>query len=232
MTSFPKVQRKCERCGSAVSRFGSKFCGRQCASLRTGERRRENAIRRKNCVTCGRVFESLASRVQKYCSRVCLHKAQKVNTWVVMACDQCKAKIRRLTSSRKKHRFCSVKCRMAFYVGPKNSSWRGGHSSLRGSSWLRRAAAVRDRDGHVCQRCGLLESENGGRALTVDHIKPWRAFEDKEAANDPSNLIAICNRCHGHKTSTIERRWLRGDVLAMKQYEQSIRLPSAVTKES
>lgn len=82
---------------------------------------------------------------------------------------------------------------------------------------------MRERDGYTCRRCGMTQTENG-EALAVDHIKPWRSFTSEIEANDPSNLASLCKKCHGYKTSKVEREWLVGDRIAMAQYEKAVGL--------
>jgi 5-methylcytosine-specific restriction endonuclease McrA len=111
-----------------------------------------------------------------------------------------------------------------FYVGANHSFWRGGGNPNRGSGWIKLAAKIRQRDGYICQRCNRTQAENGER-LAVDHIRPWRSFKNKSEANDPANLASLCKKCHGYKTSKVERAWLKGDMLPMQQYERAVKLP-------
>mgnify|MGYP001616689683 FL=1 len=70
----------------------------------------------------------------------------------------------------------------------------------RGQEWRALAESIRKRDGRACRRCPTTEAENGER-LSVDHIIPWWVFTDKADANDPSNLMSLCRRCHSLKTA-------------------------------
>lgn len=106
--------------------------------------------------------------------------------------------------------------------------YRGGEIRGRGKQWTKVAEAIRRRDNYVCQRCGKPQSENGGRKLSVDHIIPWRLFIDETEANADANLVSLCFVCHGWKTAYAEQRYLRGDVLDFKQFQQAIRLHSAI----
>jgi 5-methylcytosine-specific restriction endonuclease McrA len=106
-----------------------------------------------------------------------------------------------------------------------------GHDPNRGPAWLKLAAAIRKRDGYICQRCNKTQDENGQK-LDVDHIKPWRLFDDAAEANDPANLTSLCKRCHNLKTTVIERKYLKGDVLAMRQYEKAVKLPPLLARIS
>jgi len=125
------------------------------------------------------------------------------------------------------HVFCGDTCRRAFAVGVNSPAWRGGSDPNRGAQWLKIAVLARDRDGHCCRRCGKTEAENG-RRLDVDHIRPWRSFTDEREANQLSNLASLCSACHRRKTNVVERAWLRGDVIGFQQFEQSLKLDSAV----
>lgn len=100
---------------------------------------------------------------------------------------------------------------------------RGGQAPPLGQGWPALAAAVRDRDGHCCRRCGLSETANG-QDLSVDHIVPRRCFTVASEADCAGNLAALCRSCHGWKTADAERRLLHGDVISFAQYRRSLRL--------
>jgi 5-methylcytosine-specific restriction endonuclease McrA len=146
--------------------------------------------------------------------------------FVQVTCEQCARIFRRTHGAvkRVKRIFCNRVCRRKFFVGANSPNYRGGHDPNRGCHWISLAAKIRKRDDYTCLRCGMTQVENG-RKLDVDHIKPWRSFEDKNEANEPSNLASLCKRCHRIKSATIERDWLRGDRLGMLQYEKAVRLP-------
>ncbi len=62
-----------------------------------------------------------------------------------------------------------------------------------GSDWGKISVLTRKRDAFRCQHCGLPESDGFHH---VHHITPFRKFDNAEEANDPSNLITLCPRCH------------------------------------
>lgn len=61
----------------------------------------------------------------------------------------------------------------------------------RGPNWKRQRKAARLRDNNTCQHCGTTE----GR-MTVNHIWPFRLFDDYREANQLSNLMTLCPSCH------------------------------------
>jgi len=83
------------------------------------------------------------------------------------------------------------------YRGAKNPEWRGGKSDYRGENWTQQRKLAYNRDNGVCQHCGK-KPQKGKRKFQVHHIKPFRLFDgDYEAANQLTNLITLCESCHG-----------------------------------
>ena len=85
-------------------------------------------------------------------------------------------------------------------LGPQNGNWREGSSfepyppEFNG----RLKEMIRDRDGRLCQVCGVVEN---GTAHCVHHID-----YDKDN-NDPLNLITLCNSHHSETNGTREE-WI------------------------
>jgi len=77
------------------------------------------------------------------------------------------------------------------YRGDKSSGWKGGISDNPYSPEFNdtRKQRIRERDGHVCQRCSRTREEEG-QELNVHHID-----YDKQNYND-NNLITLCRRCN------------------------------------
>lgn len=57
--------------------------------------------------------------------------------------------------------------------------------------WRELRLRVLKRDRFTCQECG-------GKANTVDHVKPFTDASDP-LAWQTTNLQSLCRRCHGHK---------------------------------
>jgi len=62
-----------------------------------------------------------------------------------------------------------------------------------GENWKSIQASIRKRDQFRCQVCGLLEVN---KAHHVHHIKPLRLYRNPIEANQFSNLITLCPKCH------------------------------------
>ncbi len=62
-----------------------------------------------------------------------------------------------------------------------------------GSEWVVYKNLIRKRDNYTCQHCGTKETDN---AHHIHHKRPIKLFESIEEANQPSNLITLCPKCH------------------------------------
>lgn len=214
-------RKACALCGKQRPLHNLNGCSAKCAYTLRKLKTRAPRI----CPVCKKEYFHKGRVRLKFCSRRCYDTAASANAWLDAKCVACGVKVRRrVVRKTRAHIFCSRACRIVYFIGKNHPCWRGERDPNRGSGWKRRAASVRKRDGYVCQRCGRTQEQNGG-SLDVDHIKPWRSFIDKDEANAPTNLVSLCKKCHCHKTSAIERAWLRGDVLAMQQYARAVKLP-------
>lgn len=216
-----KPRATCLVCGKPGRTPRHRSCSAECANK---VRRR---LKPRNCVVCGKEHFSKGKIRLKYCSRECYRKGVSARPAMIeVACLQCARMFRRTRAAVRRGRFvfCNHVCQRKFLVGINHPTWRGGSDPNRGSGWLKIAAQIRKRDGYCCQRCGRTQADNK-RKLDVDHIRPWRSFDNEAEANQPTNLVALCSRCHRKKTNTIERAWLRGDVIGMQQYEKAVKSP-------
>lgn len=222
-----KPTHPCPICGKP-SQWPLKSCGAKCGYLL----RKLKLRKPKTCAICSTsFFPTRRNGVwAKFCSRKCAHiKLAERLAMIEVTCAQCARVFRRTKGAvkRTKLQFCHKVCQSKYMRGENAPGWRGGHEPNRGPRWNALAARIRDRDGHVCMRCGRTEAENGQK-LDVDHIQPWRSLIQFgiEVANDPSNLTSLCRKCHRWKTGTVERAWIeRGDCLGMSEYQRRVRLP-------
>ncbi len=72
-----------------------------------------------------------------------------------------------------------------------------------GPNWPAQRDRARVRDGYRCQACGTLES---GRAHDVHHKTPFRTFTSYRQANQLSNLVTLCPRCHHRAELAVRMR--------------------------
>lgn len=104
-------------------------------------------------------------------------------------------------TKRKHGAFCSREChddwRRENLRGPMLYNWLGGYEPYYGESWATAKRKARERDKHTCGECGKTRDQLG-RNLDVHHIVPFRTFGPTRhrEANDLSNLVCYCNKCH------------------------------------
>jgi 5-methylcytosine-specific restriction endonuclease McrA len=199
----------CER-SFLVGRWNgaNRCCSRECGWKL--ERRRITI----KCQYCGKESEfPRCFKRRLYCSRKCLWAANPIE-WVTIKCHHCGNEFRKKKSQagRAKRQFCSRLCNYRGNRGEQHFSWRGNSRRSRGIDWPEQSAECRKRDGFKCQVCGKPQAK--GQRLDVDHIVPFRSV----LRNDLVNLISVCKApCHVRKTTTAERRFLRGDYLGFKR---------------
>jgi DEAD/DEAH box helicase domain-containing protein len=72
-----------------------------------------------------------------------------------------------------------------------------------GAGWPAQRDAARARDEYRCQVCGAPE---GAEQHHVHHKIPFRRFESPERANQLSNLVTLCARCHRQAEQAVRTR--------------------------
>lgn len=240
--SFKRVftldqRERCLRCGRRKPDPRKKTCSVRCG--RAYQRAMNPNRPRRRCRVCRRRFVGRVSDrtglKSAFCSLKCASDYRMAECQrQAFSCVKCGAltvpKYARPARSLPR-RYCSRACFLADRGGPNNAMYRDGGAvgHDRGPGWRRLSRAIRERDAHCCQRCGR-RWRPGERPFAVDHVIPWRVFidDEKDQANDPKNLATLCPPCHGWKTATAERLWLRGDRLDFAAYECSIRRRSVV----
>jgi HNH endonuclease len=204
-----KVKKKCEVCGAEFKpNYTERTCSQKCGGV----------LRRKRfggkCKECGESYWKCNSRGidSGFCGSACCFKWKHRGAFVTFNCAHCGTERRRriVRTRPTKKRFCSSRCAKQFMVGQRSPLWRGGANEDRGSEWYSVSRKIRIRDGKVCQVCGCPQKK--GDSLSVDHIIPFRVVNE----NIEVNLLSLCRPCHAVKTS-IESRFLRGDILGFKQ---------------
>lgn len=231
---------RCAQCGGRFRRvsrdriLAKKYCSQSCQRDALRSRAKDRAERKpRSCPGCGSRFvarQFTGRQWQKFCTPAC-HRAEAAkNQFRLIRCAECDREVVKLTAQAKRAttHYCSVDCRTKHFRAEHHPMHRPESfldSKRRGgvSRWKAIAAQTRNRDGHTCRRCRRrhLPTE---RQFPVDHVIPWRCFEDKDQANDLSNLVTLCHSCHTWKTTTIERQYLKGDRIGLEQFKKACAL--------
>lgn len=170
----------------------------------------------KRCPVCRSIFEVAESRLKHgrgvTCSRACQYKANrsKLAKPVACACIGCgqmfMSSPSKLAAKRGAGKYCTRTCRDKHWRGPLNPNWvDGAKVNVRGPNWQAIRRAIVARDG-CCQHCGSTEK------LHVHHIVPFRLFASHEQANEPDNLITLCQHCH--RPEDARYKWVKLDESA------------------
>jgi 5-methylcytosine-specific restriction endonuclease McrA len=202
------------------------FCGPEChGSWLSRNRSGKNSPIYKRisviCIVCSKEIERPPHKIDRsdkhFCSRDCYAAWQSEHMQgtdnynynrIQGLCDECGADIT-VTPYQLSHfeyHFCNAQCRGAWYAkhitGENHPNWKGGYKDYYGPNWEAQRDLARQRDKYRCRICGVTEKRLG-RELDVHHIIPFRTFgyiagqnEHYKEANDLSNLIALCPRCH------------------------------------
>lgn len=215
--SLAKKERACENCGNAFEEFQSRIDrgkGRYCSV----ECRHDDDRVEVTCYHCGDTVKKPEHRVgryeNEYCSKECHRDYRRTGGpaapgWeggkeVTKECANCGVDVTRTQSQFEDRVFCSSECFGEAIAGKDHPFWSGGVASWYGETWKKQREKALERDGYVCQSCGISENEyrsKVGRGLDVHHIIPLGAFEsgssiDYKAANRVSNLVSLCLPCH------------------------------------
>lgn len=188
-----RVEITCATCGKVFSVPRSrkdirKHCSRECM---------DKSIRRPEqiCKWCGKKYRPIKTG-NSFCSLRCAIDIRKA-TRLHKICETCEKEFI-VKKGYVGARFCSHKCSSIGIAmhGPDNPNWKGGCDSDRGPNWHKQSWKARKRDNYTCQMCSLVRKNNP--ALPVHHIQRYHEFNDDYiTANDLSNLITLCSRCHG-----------------------------------
>lgn len=206
----------CQFCGAEFKvnnrTKNNQYCSKEC---------RTNAIHNKRkkqyCKNCGKEITGYTYK-RIYCDE-CI--ANYGHLWIQedkikTECAYCHKEIFVIPSVyyKNQHCYCSIECMgkhfSKIYQGENSHSWKGGKPRhYTGGFWSRRKE-IRERDNYSCQLCGITEEEFG-QEMSVHHIKKYRDFDDKKEANDPSNLVCLCEKCHRfvHSNANIDKIFIK-----------------------
>lgn len=206
----PKKQKMaiCFLCGRTFSTWigaRGKFCSRACWSHR-------NPPKKIICKLCHSIFETHI-RNQKFCSLPCRDKfytgiTRRPKNRTAKSCDWCGKIFERPTSNfHSIHYFCCHSCSAKWWSkfgphGKDHPQWMGGYTpEPYRTNWKKLRRMALQSANFTCEICGIYKPKR----LEIDHIKPIRLCKSVEEANDPSNLQALCPKCHYKKDSTLRK---------------------------
>jgi len=146
------------------------------------------------CENCGDIVKKYPSQIKEnnFCSHSC-HSEWNVGEnnhfWnggkAEYECSNCEDNIKRYESTvRNDEAYCSTSCQIE---GQKIKGY-DSHFYNR-SNWMNRREEIKDRDNNSCQWCG-----KGNVDFHVHHLRP---IQLGGKLFDGSNLVTLCNRCHG-----------------------------------
>lgn len=156
------------------------------------------------CLRCGKEKWFAPSKLKRnklfFCGSDCEHRYQRV----AVVCDTCGKSFERDQNAVKRNKrgmFCSRPCyskwRSENLARENSSAWIDGRSEKYGHRlWKAQRARALERDGYVCQRCGLRPKN---RNCDVHHIKEADSFSSYDKAHALENLITICRKCHANE---------------------------------
>ena len=138
------------------------------------------------CKRCGRVVVKYHNirNANIFCSRECRSLYDNPLGKKEITCKVCGKKklVKRCEFNRGQHKFCSWECYL-LRERPVVLSKRGGGRNCR------KLRKVFKRDNGVCLVCGSDAKE-------VHHIISFREYKNKVEADNITNLISLCKRCH------------------------------------
>jgi len=180
----------CEYCKHKYKgRKTQKYCSKKCHS--------SALVKFKICPICNNKF-SPSHKVNVYCSRKCSSENKSIKNRVNTVCNNCGKEIIRPKSQIKNLNFCSRVCMGKYYsenfFGERHHLWGGGKIDGRGYNWRKIRKEVLKRDNKSCKICGV--SPENTTTLDVHHIIKYRDFDNSKDANNLTNLILVCKKCH------------------------------------
>lgn len=159
------------------------------------------------CPICGTAYLANPTRLkwgkQTTCSRKCSYEYRHRNSngveCICLCCGKTfKEPVSRMKEAKGRGKYCSRECRDQHRTGSNHPQFISGISTYkRGSNWQSTRRSILRRDNYTCQHCFVTKEEVGGKwHFHVHHIKPYRLFSNYEDANQESNLITLCDKCH------------------------------------
>jgi hypothetical protein len=197
----PDSTRTCERCEGPIAPRNHPTDSQRYCSVACYNAAQSRKVERV-CDACGARFLVPPSRATaRYCKARCRVAPEHRDSWdkgLRRTCEQCGAGFK-VSPKRADARFCSRTCadrgQVGQFAGERNPRWKGGARVARRlltntGDYKRWRAAVLERDGHTCQRCGARRPAR----LHAHHRVP--VVSDPSRIFDVSNGLTLCIPCH------------------------------------
>lgn len=184
-----------------LDKFGKAFCSYKCS----GRYKAIKSQRVFTCENCSKVFTAKGFKKHYnhvFCCYQCsveFKSKQIAPSKVLVHCSYCGQDIMVWPSKIKmnNHFYCNTTCRANHIIGDNNPSYTSGNGRKveYGFNWRSQRRKALQRDNYTCQHCGKVPKKS--RYLQVHHIIPAHTFNgDYESANQLSNLLTLCQKCH------------------------------------
>lgn len=200
------MKKNCKICGKEFVFYPDKihkglYCSRECYfKSRWGKGRKITKV----CKECGKQFNSYQASNQKFCSKECANRWRenkpliKRRNRITKKCDWCGKEFSRPASNfHSIHFFCCHSCSAKWWAEyglhrEKHPRWTGKYPLISYTDgWKVARRLVLKRANNKCERCGKIP-----KRIEIHHKKPVRACSSIKEANNLSNLIAVCIKCH------------------------------------
>lgn len=188
MKKQPRIDRSCEKCGTAfvakksdVDKGKSRFCSHNCYLEFYGKAHSRPMVQR-DCKQCGKTFHVRPHVADSgkgiFCSPECWKESPKPAP--VVTCGCCGKVF--ADKGRNNRKYCSTGCyQQSQRKAEKAKTPNRPHEH---DKWVL-AVILRDKK---CVRCGTAEN------LQAHHLKTWKSHPDLRY--DVSNGVALCPLCH------------------------------------
>ena len=156
-----------------------------------------------NCSNCEKSIERYPSEIREnnFCSNKCVnlwHTKDNNHAWdngkEETDCTICGSEFKYYESQRT-GKYCSSEC---VYESQRREKYNKPKRFYNRMAWDKTRQKIKERDSFECQWCS-----GGGEnmSLHVHHLRPIEFGGDK---HNPSNLVTLCNRCHGLAHNAID----------------------------
>lgn len=152
---------------------------------------------RKNCIICGKQFETYLTQEKKYCSYKCANNSRPDRGGkIINICKICGIEytpLRRGKAGREQE-YCGRVCRVKGKSKENHWNWKGGiaeNHRRETQEYIEWRKSVYKRDNYNCTKCGKHCRKE---TIVAHHIKSWEKYPKLRFKVE--NGIVLCRSCH------------------------------------